>query len=235
MSLGTRTAASVRKVAYSAYPPSIEIPRRAADKLTTTHRLGFRMLLTVDSGIFASYVVADAAARAFVAVASMPAAADAVANLPFRLVRRDRDDVADDLVAWDSRVLDGVDCLGDLLIANQSSNVEVKSELSAYRRRVTQGRASNTPAADTARDDFDDDLAVLGILPGDGDPGQFAPLLSEGVCGVGFGVVGRRHGCFELRSMRVILAVAVKRTGADGVEMKSTRCPGLYTYARGLS
>lgn len=54
---------------------------------------------------------------------------------------------------------------------------------------MDQGRAqASPPAADTACEDFHDDLAYLGFLPGDGDLVQLAAAFGERVRSVGVGV-----------------------------------------------
>ena len=62
---------------------------------------------TVDGLLLAGDVVAEATPRAAEAVAAVPPSADALAQRPCLPGGRDRDDVADDFVAWDAGVLDG--------------------------------------------------------------------------------------------------------------------------------
>jgi hypothetical protein len=62
-------------------------------------------LRTVDSLGVADDKVACTAAGAFEAVAAMPAAANALAELPLFLARRDRNDDTDNLMAGDAWVL----------------------------------------------------------------------------------------------------------------------------------
>lgn len=52
-------------------------------------------------------------------------------------------------------------------------------------------RPFNQPATYTARNDLHDHFACFRVSPGDGNSGERAPSLEEGVCGVGVGVVLR--------------------------------------------
>ena len=74
---------------------------------------------TIDVLTLAHYEIADAAARAVVAVATVPAAADALAQRPTRLPGRNGDDVPDDLVPRHARVRNRVRaCIADVLVAD---------------------------------------------------------------------------------------------------------------------
>lgn len=127
MSSGTETTASLRRVQYSPYPPSLNIPTKRHVSPLPTHRQQ-RHACTVDVLFLASDVVALAATGAGHAMTAVPTAADALADLPQLLGGRDRDDVADDLVSGDAGVLDREVCGGNLLItaANISSGTRTR-------------------------------------------------------------------------------------------------------------
>jgi hypothetical protein len=76
----------------------------------------------VDGLVLADNEVALAAVHTLEAVAAVPAATDAGAVLPLRDAGAGRDDLADDLVAWDAREVVAHDAvLGDLVTKRRSS------------------------------------------------------------------------------------------------------------------
>ena len=74
--------------------------------------------LTINILLLAGNEIADTAAMAVVAVAAVPASSDALTELPHLFTLGDGDDVSDDLVARDARVLHGYHAVRDLFITS---------------------------------------------------------------------------------------------------------------------
>ena len=68
-----------------------------------------------------------------------------------------------------------------------ASSLEYESAVRPFHRTQRKTKSS-LPAADPTCEDFDDNLAILGVSPRDGDLLKVTALLEEGVGGVGIGV-----------------------------------------------
>lgn len=122
--MGTLITASVLRVTYSAKPPSVKTPTRAVSDpyVHARARAHFRppahtAARTVDGLLRAGDGVAELAARARAAVAAVPRAADALADLPLGLRRGHGRDLADDLVPRHARVRDREHARHDVVVA----------------------------------------------------------------------------------------------------------------------
>ena len=124
----------------------------------------------------------------------MVAGADALTDPPHPFMAGDRDDVADDLVPGDAR--EGH--RHDLTRANL-----ITGPFAVRLWHSTRGKGRHRRSADTASENFDNDLASLGVLPGDGDSLELSPRCEEGVSGVSRRKF--RKGWHRRRKNRVLL------------------------------
>ena len=124
----------------------------------------------------------------------MVAGADALADPPHPLMAGDGDDIANDLMSGDAR--EGH--RHDLTRANL-----ITGPFAVRLWHSTREKGRHRRSADTASENFDNDLASLGVLPGDGDSLELSPRCEEGVSGVSRRKF--RKGWHRRRKNRVLL------------------------------